>query len=503
TEMQYLSGSPGCHDSRYVLTRDAARAARSLFAARSEELAGFSVTRTLWDVARGGERADLSPAFCADVHQLLRGLQGEAEFSQVPGAAPAPSALEGRQAALARSGELDALWERVAGCMARFASGLTREAVERRAQRRARVLGALGGTEADWGDWTWQVGHVLRDADTVARVVPLTAEEEDGVRRAGATGLPFGITPYYAGLMDADPAAGRDAAIRRQVLPDAGYVTDLVAGRADSGATLDFMREQDTSPVDLVTRRYPAVAILKPFNTCPQICVYCQRNWEIDTPMAADALAPWERIEAACAWIEAHPAIREVLVTGGDPLALPDAHLGRILERIARIDTVDLIRIGSRVPVTLPMRVTLELAELLGGLREPGVREVCVVTHVEHVYEVTPDLVRAVERLRREGIGVYNQLVYTFFVSRRFEAAALRLLLRRCGVDPYYTFVPKGKEETRAYRVPVARLLQERKEEARLLPGSRRTDEPVYNLPGLGKNYLRAVQHRDLLAIRP
>ncbi|MEJ2245968.1 MAG: KamA family radical SAM protein, partial [Acidobacteriota bacterium] len=101
------------------------------------------------------------------------------------------------------------------------------------------------------------------------------------------------------------------------------------------------------------------------------------------------------------------------------------------------------------------------------------------------------------------GISVFNQLVYSFFVSRRFEGSKLRMLLRRAGIDPYYTFMTKGKEETSAYRVPLARLLQEQKEEARLMPGSRRTDEPVYNVPGLGKNYLRAFQHRDLLAIMP
>jgi lysine 2,3-aminomutase len=111
--------------------------------------------------------------------------------------------------------------------------------------------------------------------------------------------------------------------------------------------------------------------------------------------------------------------------------------------------------------------------------------------------------VTAIDRLRRHGIAVYNQLVYTFYVSRCFEAARLRLLLKRCGVDPYYTFAPKGKAETRAYRVPLARLLQEQKEEARLLPGLRRTDEVVYNVPGLGKNHLRAFQHRDLVSILP
>jgi len=110
--------------------------------------------------------------------------------------------------------------------------------------------------------------------------------------------------------------------------------------------------------------------------------------------------------------------------------------------------------------------------------------------------------VHAVDRLRRAGIPVYNQLVYTFHVSRRFEATLLRRLLRRAGIDPYYTFSAKGKEETAEYRVPVARLLQEQKEEARILPGLARTDECVVNVPGLGKNHLRALQHRDLLGIR-
>jgi len=149
------------------------------------------------------------------------------------------------------------------------------------------------------------------------------------------------------------------------------------------------------------------------------------------------------------------------------------------------------------------MRITSDLASMLGSFREPGRRDICLVTHVEHVSEVTPEFVTAVDRLRRQGLAVYNQLVFTFHVSRRFEAAALRRLLRTCGVEPYYTFAPKGKEETLDYRVPIARILQEQQEEARLLPGMRRTDAPVFNVPGLGKNHLRAAQNRDVVSILP
>jgi len=164
---------------------------------------------------------------------------------------------------------------------------------------------------------------------------------------------------------------------------------------------------------------------------------------------------------------------------------------------------VERIRIGTRTPVTLPMRFTEGLCDLLAGYRVPGRRELAVVTHVQHTSELTSEVVEAVDRLRRRGIAVYNQLVYTFFVSRRFEAAALRRTLRRAGIDPYYTFNTKGKAETRAYRVPIARLLQEQKEESRLMPGMARTDEAVYNVPGMGKNYLRARQHRNVLSILP
>jgi lysine 2,3-aminomutase len=273
--------------------------------------------------------------------------------------------------------------------------------------------------------------------------------------------------------------------------------------RGERDRAFDFMLERDTSPVDLVTRRYPSIVIFKPYNTCPQICVYCQRNWEIDDVLDRHALAPQEAIDRAIQWIRDHSAITEVLLTGGDPLVLGDAKLRRLLAQLARIDHVQRIRIGSRTPVTLPMRITDAFADMLASFRSPGRRDIAVMTHVEHAYEVTPEMVEAVDRLKRRGISVYNQLVFTFENSRRFEAAALRRVAKLAGIDPYYTFNMKGKEETAKLRVPLARLLQEQKEEARLLTGLERTDEAVYNVPRLGKNYLRAAQHRDIISILP
>jgi lysine 2,3-aminomutase len=263
------------------------------------------------------------------------------------------------------------------------------------------------------------------------------------------------------------------------------------------------MGEHDTSPVDMITRRYPRIVVLKPYPSCAQICVYCQRNWELEHVPRRAAEPSWNRLQKAMSWLEEREDVSEVLVTGGDPLIMNDNIIEGILSRLSKIRHVERIRFGTRVPVVLPQRITERLSDVLEKYHRPGRREICVVTHFEHPYEVTPESMHAVQQLRKRGISVYNQQVFTIENSRRFETVSLRLALRKIGVDPYYTFNAKGKDETRSFRIPMARLLQERKEEARLFPGLTRTDEAVFNLPRLGKNYLSHWQDRDLIMIRP
>ncbi len=481
-----------------IVVRDCGRALRSMLRPRNERAAGFSVLEAMIDAARGKSRPDLSPAFWSDLGHIVLGLHGRAKL-HVGDSLVLDEHLIGREAAQVRSQQLDVLGTSVDAYCARFEDGLNPEAMARRDVRRDRILDALGGTQRDWNDWHWHLRHIARDADGLRRIAPLTDDEIRRVEQAGRLSMPFGVTPYYASLFDEDPEAGRDRAIRAQVLPPYDYLDAL---QEDDGIG-DYMLEGDTSPTDLITRRYSDIVILKPYNACPQICVYCQRNWEIKGPMARGAMASPAQIDSALKWLRDHPTIHDVLITGGDPMVLSDARLRALLDKVAVIPHINRIRIGTRMPVTVPMRFTEKTAKLLGSYRIPGQREVCVITHVEHPYELTPDVVQAVDRLRRQGISVYNQLVYTFFVSRRFEAVALRRVLRRCGIDPYYTFNTKGKEETAAYRVPIARLVQEQKEEARLLSGLSRTDEAVFNVPGLGKNHLNAWQHRDIVSILP
>jgi lysine 2,3-aminomutase len=485
-----------------IRVRDCARVFRTLMAKRSEDLSGFSTARAIRDIALGRPRSDLAPAFYADLLHIILGLQGYG-----PGKAPSDfdlemSNLSGREAAIERSRQLDNLWARAERRIRSYTSGLEEKAIAYRKTRKRKILRTLNASEEEWQDWKWQIRNVIRTSRKLSRLLSLTEKEQAAVLEVMKRKIPFGITPYYLSLMHDEPD-GLDRAIRAQVIPPMEYVTETADLRESCSKDLDFMRESDTSPKDLITRRYPAIAIFKPYNTCPQICVYCQRNWEIDGVLDPGAKAPAGKVEEAIEWLRDHPAIHEVLITGGDPLALSDTRLKKTIGRIASLPSIERIRIGSRALVTMPMRITEKLARILGRFRVPGRREIVLVTHVQHPYEITPDTLRATERIQQQGIPIYNQLVYTFFISRRFEAAALRKTLRLAGITPYYTFNTKGKRETSAYRVPIARLLQEQKEDARVLPGMARMDEAVYNVPGMGKNYLRARQHRNILAVLP
>lgn len=500
-ELEAARKIDGLSISYMARIRDCGQVLRNMLKKRSDELAGFSFAQAILDIARDVDRPDLSPAFYADIYHIFAGMQGKGSSNALEDIYITPfEDLSGREAAVARSEQLDSLRAEADRRMALYDNGLQPKAIDRRQRRVDYISGILGASEEEWNDWRWQVTNIVSDVSMLERLVHLTEEEQMAVAKARRNSLPFGVTPYYLSLMD-DENGVRDSAVRAQVLPPMDYVNQVVSTTDTS--SLDFMGEEDTSPFDLITRRYPAICILKPFNTCPQICVYCQRNWEIDDTMAKGAFAGMDRIDSAVEWIRRHPEIHEVLVTGGDPLAMGDGAIEDILSKLATVPSIERIRIGTRTLVTMPMRMTDKLADIIGSFRVPGRRMVAVMTHVQHPYEITPQVVEAVDKLRMRGIPVYNQLVYTFFASRRFEASALRRQLRLVGIDPYYTFNTKGKDETRAYRVPIARLLQEQQEEARLLPGLERTDEAVFNVPRLGKNYLKSGTHRDLLSILP
>jgi len=387
--------------------------------------------------------------------------------------------------------------------MQKYDCGLDNGAVRRRSRNKVRILEYFKATDLEWEKWKWHLSHIIRDAQTLKQMVRLSDQEYDAITLARRLKIPFGITPYYLSLIDFDSGGMRDRAVRAQVIPSRHYVEKLAASKQRQDHSGDFMLESDTSPIDGITRRYPNIVILKPVLTCPQICVYCQRNWEIEDVYSPQAVLTKDKLENALQWIKKTEEINEVLITGGDPLLLSNARLEGIVSRLAANAHIIRIRIGTRTPVTLPQRITESLVRNLARFHSPGKRELIIVTHFEHPYEITPQSMEAVQKFRRQGLEVYNQQVFTYFNSRKFESCLLRQKLRLIGVTPYYTFNTKGKEETDDFRVPIVRLIQEQKEEARLMPGTVRTDEIVFNVPGLGKNYLKAIQHHDLISILP
>lgn len=473
---------------------------KNIISPLNEKKSGFSSLSHLMKIVKG-EKEDVSECFLIEFIHLFRGIICESgiysgNYLQFTG-------IKGRKAAIARSNFLDSLSKKHDSFVKKYPTGIDIEVVKRRQENKERIINYFKATEEDWNDWRWQLKNVIRNSKVLGDLIQLSPETKEAIDLAVKNRIPFGITPYYLSLMDYEQDSGFDDTVRAQVIPSLKYVQNMVEHKFDKELAFDFMREHDTSPVDLVTRRYPKIAILKPYNTCPQICVYCQRNWEIEEVLAKGAMASKEKINESIKWFEDHPSISEVLITGGDPGIMPTGVMEYILERVCAIEHVEKVRIATRTLVTMPQRITDEWVNLLAKYNVPGKRHIYVMTHIEHPYEITPETMKAAQKIKMKGITVLNQVVYTAYNSRRFENVALRKTLKLIGIDPYYTFYPKGKKEAPDFLIPVARILQERKEEARLLPGSSRTDEPVFNVPGLGKNHLRAAQDREVIMILP
>ena len=496
--------NPSNPSLEWILTRDAVNTLRSILSIRSEMLSGYSMLKYMDDLLNMDDLKGIEkPAsgFFAEIDHLLKGVMGKTGIYSDK--IPAFMKHEGLKAAKLRSVDLSRMARTANRFLERYPCGLDKNVIRKRSINKTRILKRFGGTELEWEDWKWHTRHIIRDADTLKSLIKITDDEYRAIKIARQNRIPFGITPYYLSIMDYGSGRGKDYAIRAQVIPSLHYVEKMLDLKKRDEHSMDFMLERDTSPIEGITRRYPMIVILKPILTCPQICVYCQRNWEIEDVYSTGALLNKDKLKKAIQWIEDTPEISEVLITGGDPFLLSNGNIEQLLSRLSGIKHIKRIRLGTRTPVTLPQRVTDTLVRAINRFHIPGKREILVVTHFEHPYEITPHSMAVVQKFRDCGIGVYNQMVYTFYNSRKFEAAALRLKLRLIGVTPYYTFNTKGKEETEEYRVPIPRLLQEQNEEARLLPGAVRTDEIVFNVPRLGKNYLRAVQQRDVISIMP
>ena len=383
--------NPNIPPLEYILTRDAIAVFRKLITPRSEKLAEFSLLAYLSDLLEqedGKKIEKPSAAFFAEFEHLVKCIVGTSRIYDER--SPAFVKHQGRKAALLRSADLSRMARVSRKHMQKYVCGLDNDAVRRRSYNKTRILKRFGASELEWEKWQWHLRHIVRDAESLRQLVNISDEEYEAITLARQNKIPFGITPYYASLMDFEPGGRRDSAIRAQVIPSLHYVHKLAEYKQRQDHSMDFMLESDTSPIDGITRRYPNIVILKPVLTCPQICVYCQRNWEIEDVYSTQAVLDKGKLDNALKWIEKTEEINEVLITGGDPLLLSNSRLEAIVSRLAAISHIVRIRIGTRTPVTLPQRITESLVGNLARFNIPGKRELIIVTHFEHPYEITP-----------------------------------------------------------------------------------------------------------------
>jgi lysine 2,3-aminomutase len=294
-------------------------------------------------------------------------------------------------------------------------------------------------TDAQWADWRWQLQHAVRDGAGLARLLPLTPSEREGVDLTAAV-FRLGISPYYLSLIDpAHPLCP----VRMQAIPI------REEARVRPGELEDPLGEDPHRPVEAIVHKYPDRVLLLATDACSVYCRHCTRR-RITRGGEADLSRP--QLERALDYIRAHPEVRDVLVTGGDPLLLADERLEALLTPLRAIPHVELIRIGTRMPVTLPMRVTEPLARLLRRFAP-----LFVVTHFNHPKELTPEARAACERLVDAGVPVENQTV----LMRRLnsDARIIRELNHACltmRVRPYYLHQMDVAEGCEHLRTPLS-----------------------------------------------
>lgn len=281
---------------------------------------------------------------------------------------------------------------------------------------------SLNVVAADASDWRWQLQHAVRTTDELAARLRLSEAELAGARAAEAAGLPLLVTPYYLGLIDAeDPACP----IRRQVVPHADEA------RTVPGDLVDPLGEQAHEVAPDLIRRYPDRALLFATDRCAVYCRFCTRSRLVG---AGGGARSEERLAGAFAYLEAHPEVRDVIVSGGDPLAMSTERVLALVARLRRIPSIETIRLATRVPVVLPQRIT---DELLSALRPH--HPLWVMTHFNHPRELTDTSRAALRRLADAGFPVMNHSVLLRGIND--DAATLAALFRglvRERARPYY-----------------------------------------------------------------
>jgi len=293
-----------------------------------------------------------------------------------------------------------------------------------------------------WNDWRWQLSNRLNNVDDIGKVLNLTDSERQALQTQGI--FRVDVTPYFISLIDPDDA---DDPVRRQIIPRSEELQSFTAMMEDS------LAEDKHSPVPGLVHRYPDRVLMLVTTQCASYCRYCTRSRIVGNPAATFNR---QEFEMQIDYIKRTPQVRDVLLSGGDPLVLAPKILEELLSRLREIPHIEIIRIGSRVPVFVPMRVTQELCDMLAKYHPLWLN-----IHVNTPNEISLELQQAADRLTRAGIPLGNQSVLLAGVNDNVHIQReLVHKLVRIRVRPYYLYQCDLVEGAGHFRTPVAKGIE-------------------------------------------
>lgn len=293
-----------------------------------------------------------------------------------------------------------------------------------------RIMHYFNIGEEEWSDWRWQMKNRVSDTMIFAGIFNLDPDKLNDINKVEKT-YPWSVSPFYLSLIG---NVNVENPLASMCIPD---ISELL----NSEGVLDPMNEAELCPAGGITRRYPDRLILNVTSECGSYCRFCQRKRNIKkkaTEITTDAL------EESIQYIRDNAEIRDVLITGGDPLTLSDKRLQQILAAVRSIEHVEIIRIGTRMPIYVPMRITSDLCEILKKFSP-----LYINIHVNHPLEINYESGKAIEKLVEAGIPVSNQMVMLNGVNNDpYTALVLNRELLKVKVRPYYMFHPKTVKST-------------------------------------------------------
>lgn len=293
-----------------------------------------------------------------------------------------------------------------------------------------------------WNNWRWQLSHRINTPEEFEKIIPLTESERKALSASHL--FRVDITPYFISLIDPEDL---DDPIRKQVVPVESEMTPFTAMMEDS------LAEDRHSPVPGLVHRYPDRVLMLVTTQCASYCRYCTRSRIVGDPSAT---FPRNEFEMQLDYLKRTPQVRDVLLSGGDPLVLAPKILEEIISRLREIPHIEIIRIGSRVPVFMPMRITDELTDMLQKYHPLWLN-----IHVNHSNEITAELEEACDRLTRAGIPLGNQAVLLAGVNDNVHVQRQLVHdLVKIRVRPYYLYQCDLVAGAGHFRTPVAKGIE-------------------------------------------